>query len=57
MAKPKNMSFDTKVIHAGEPDPKIEGAVSIPIFQSSSFEYAGQTDYNELKYIQLAIIS
>ena len=47
------MSFDTKIIHAGEPDPRIEGAVSIPIFQSSTFEYAGQTDYNELKYIRL----
>ncbi len=53
MKKSKDMSFDTKVIHAGEPDPKIEGAVSIPIFQSSTFEYAGQTDYNELKYIRL----
>ena len=53
MAKPKDMSFDTKVIHAGEPDPKIEGAVNVPIFQSSTFEYAGQTSYDELKYIRL----
>ena len=52
MAK-KELSFDTKVIHAGEPDPRIEGAVSIPIFQSSTFEYAGQTSYDKLKYIRL----
>ena len=49
----KDMSFDTKLIHAGEPDPRIEGAVSIPIFQSSTFEYAGQTDYDSLRYIRL----
>ena len=53
MAKPKDMSFDTKVIHAGEPDSKIEGAVNVPIFQSSTFEYAGQTSYDDLKYIRL----
>jgi len=49
----KDMSFDTKLIHAGEPDPRIRGAVSIPIFQSSTFEYAGQTDYDSLRYIRL----
>ena len=49
----KDMSFDTKLIHAGEPDPRIGGAVSIPIFQSSTFEYAGQTDYDSLRYIRL----
>ena len=49
----KDMSFDTKIIHAGEPDPRIEGAVSIPIFQSSTFEYSGQTSYDALRYIRL----
>ena len=49
----KDMSYDTKLIHAGEPDPRIEGAVSVPIFQSSTFEYAGQTDYDSLRYIRL----
>ena len=49
----KDMSFDTKLIHAGEPDPRIEGAVSVPIFQSSTFEYTGQTDYDSLRYIRL----
>ena len=45
--------IDTKLIHAGEPDPRFEGAVSIPIFQSAMFEYAGETDYHDLKYIRL----
>jgi len=45
--------IETKLIHAGEPDPLINGAVSIPIFQSSTFEYSGQTSYHDLKYIRL----
>jgi len=45
--------LETKLIHAGEPEPLISGAVSIPIFQSSTFEYAGQGSYHDLKYIRL----
>jgi cystathionine beta-lyase/cystathionine gamma-synthase len=45
--------LETKLIHAGEPDPLIGGAVSMPIFQSSTFEYTGQTSYHDLKYIRL----
>ena len=45
--------IDTKLIHAGEPEPRVAGAVSIPIFQSAMFEYAGETDYHDLKYIRL----
>ncbi|MFC1828598.1 trans-sulfuration enzyme family protein [Thermodesulfobacteriota bacterium] len=45
--------IETQLIHAGEPDPRISGAVSMPIFQSSTFEYAGQDSYHSLKYIRL----
>ncbi|HEY6420073.1 MAG TPA: PLP-dependent transferase [Candidatus Binataceae bacterium] len=45
--------LDTKLIHAGEPEPLIEGAVAMPIFQSSTFEYAGQKSYHDLRYIRL----
>ncbi|MGD8434440.1 MAG: aminotransferase class I/II-fold pyridoxal phosphate-dependent enzyme [Syntrophobacterales bacterium] len=45
--------IDTKLIHAGEPKPHIQGAVSIPIFQSSTFEYVGQESYHDLRYIRL----
>jgi cystathionine beta-lyase/cystathionine gamma-synthase len=45
--------LETKVIHAGEPEPRILGAVAMPIFQSAMFEYAGETDYHDLKYIRL----
>ena len=45
--------LETKLIHAGEPDPLINGAVSIPVFQSSTFEYTGASSYHDLKYIRL----
>ena len=46
-------SIETRLIHAGEPQPLIEGAVSLPVFQSSTFEYSGQSQYDDLKYIRL----
>ncbi|MFW6147255.1 MAG: trans-sulfuration enzyme family protein [Thermodesulfobacteriota bacterium] len=45
--------LDTKLVHAGEPYPRIGGSVSLPIFQSSTYEYAGQTSYQDLRYIRL----
>ena len=41
-------SIDTQLIHEGEPQPRIGGAVSMPIFQSAMFE-DGQ---DELRYIR-----
>jgi len=45
--------IDTKLIHAGEPKVRYGDAVSMPIFQSSTFEYSGQKDYHDIKYIRL----
>ena len=45
--------LETKVIHAGEPDPLIHGSVSMPIFQSAMFESRGQASYHDIKYIRL----
>jgi cystathionine beta-lyase/cystathionine gamma-synthase len=45
--------LETKVIHAGEPEPRINGAVVMPIFQTAMFEYAGEKSYHDLKYIRL----
>ncbi|MEJ2724066.1 MAG: aminotransferase class I/II-fold pyridoxal phosphate-dependent enzyme [Deltaproteobacteria bacterium] len=45
--------IETKLIHAGEPVPLIGGAVTMPIFQSSTFEYRGQDSYHDLRYIRL----
>ncbi len=51
------MRLETAMVHAGELRPRPHGAVSMPIFQSSTFEY-GATDgdpsaYHALKYIRL----
>src|SRR5262249_35542775 len=46
-------SLETKLIHAGEPEPRIGGAVAMPIFQSATFAYEGQTSYHDLRYIRL----
>src|SRR5262249_54203999 len=46
-------NLDTKLIHAGEPDPRVAGAVVMPVFQSAMFEYAGESDYHALRYIRL----
>ena len=48
-----NIKIDTKLIHSGEPKPKIGGAVSIPIFQSAMYEYTGENSYHDIKYIRL----
>src|SRR5262244_3665402 len=45
--------LETKLIHAGEPHPRVQGSVSMPIFQSAVFEYGGESDYHDLKYIRL----
>ena len=52
MAK-KFKRIETKLIHSGEPEPLIQGAVIMPIFQSATFEYAGAASYHDLKYIRL----
>ena len=45
--------IETDVIYAGEVESRFSGAVVLPIFQSATFEYGGQGDYNDLKYIRL----
>ena len=46
--------IETRLIHAGEPDPPIGGAVTMPIFQSSTFESADAASYHDLRYIRLS---
>jgi cystathionine beta-lyase/cystathionine gamma-synthase len=48
------MRLDTQLIHAGEPRPRPAGAITMPIYQSSTFEYAEGTDYHDLRYIRLS---
>ncbi len=45
--------IDTQLVHAGTPEPRIEGAVAMPIFQSANFEYAGESRYDDIRYLRL----
>lgn len=45
--------IETRAIHAGRPEPRIERAVVTPIFQSSTFEYHGE-DYHDVGYMRLS---
>ncbi|HKQ63026.1 MAG TPA: aminotransferase class I/II-fold pyridoxal phosphate-dependent enzyme [Candidatus Polarisedimenticolaceae bacterium] len=50
------LHIDTRLIHAGEPRPRLEGAVVLPIFQSSTFEMGDLEEgpgYHQVRYIRL----
>jgi cystathionine beta-lyase/cystathionine gamma-synthase len=48
------MRLATKLVHAGTPRPRIHGAVAMPVFQSSTFEYEGASNYHDIRYIRLS---
>lgn len=50
----KFKNIETKIIHAGDPKPPIKGAVCIPIFQSSTYEYKGGEADSEVRYVRLS---
>jgi cystathionine beta-lyase/cystathionine gamma-synthase len=45
--------IETQLVHAGEPRPRIDGAVEMPIFQSATFEYRGELRYDDVRYLRL----
>lgn len=51
--KPAYKHLDTQLIHAGERESRVEGALVLPVFQSSTYEYAGESGYEEIRYIRL----
>jgi len=50
----RSQSIDTRLIHAGEIRPGIEGAVELPIFQSANFESVEGEAYHDIKYMRLS---
>lgn len=48
--------LDTLVIHAGEPNPRIQGSVAMPVFLSSTFEYDGDgsAGHDAVRYARLS---
>lgn len=53
MSKQPAYRFDTRLIHAGEPSPRLSGAVVMPIFQSSTYNFGGEGSYHDVRYIRL----
>lgn len=57
MKPPRKLSIETQLIHSGEPLPRIGHAVTLPIFQTSTFEYSGEFEgeaaYHDIKYLRL----
>ena len=45
--------IETQLVHAGEPFPRIAGAVEMPIFQSATFEYSGEGSYHDIRYLRI----
>jgi cystathionine beta-lyase/cystathionine gamma-synthase len=45
--------IETKLIHSGEPEPRVQGAVVMPIFQSAMFETRSEPGYHDIEYIRL----
>ena len=45
--------IETKLVHAGDPRPRIDGAVEMPIFQSATYEYRGERRYDDVRYLRL----
>ena len=50
--KQQDLKLETRLIHSGEPRPRILGAVAMPVFQSSTFEYGGEDSYHDTRYIR-----
>jgi cystathionine beta-lyase/cystathionine gamma-synthase len=44
--------IETQLVHAGEPLPRIAGAVEMPIFQSATYEYGGEAGYHDVRYLR-----
>jgi cystathionine gamma-synthase/cystathionine gamma-lyase/cystathionine beta-lyase len=48
------MRLDTLLVHAGEPRPRAGGAVTMPIYQSSTFEETETRGYHDIRYARLS---
>ena len=48
-----SLGTSTKAIHAGRLDPRASGAITTPIFQSSTYEYHGE-EYHNVGYLRLS---
>jgi cystathionine beta-lyase/cystathionine gamma-synthase len=49
----RDLSLATRLVHSGEPSGAIEGAVTMPIFQSATYTHSGQGQYHAVRYARL----
>jgi cystathionine beta-lyase/cystathionine gamma-synthase len=50
---PKHLGFSTRAIHSGQPPEATTGAVSVPIFQTSTYVQEGLGDHKGFEYARL----
>ena len=50
----RNWSLETKLIHAGEPKPRIHGSAVVPIFQGNVYEVTKEMAYGDIPYPRLS---
>ena len=48
-----NEHLQTLAVHAGKPEPPIEGAITTPIFQSSTYILGEPEEFDDIRYIRL----
>ena len=51
--KANSRTLTTDSIHAGSPRPRVAGAVVMPVFRSSTYEYHGES-YHDVGYLRLS---
>jgi cystathionine beta-lyase/cystathionine gamma-synthase len=49
----RNAGLSTRLVHAGEASPRIGGALSAPIFQTSTYETGDEARYEDVRYHRL----
>jgi cystathionine beta-lyase/cystathionine gamma-synthase len=49
----RGMRLETQLVHAGETRPRVAGAVTMPIFQSATYEGGGGA-YHDVRYLRLS---
>ena len=45
--------IETRAVHAGEPRPRLAGAITPPIFQTSTYLSGGESGYHDIRYLRL----
>ena len=54
MTRGRLRDIQTELVHSGDPEEKVEGAVVLPIFQSATYASGGgESSYDEIRYLRL----